>query len=220
MPRRNVVFSNGIYYHAFNRAVRGEEMFSGKRSLSRAIDLVNYYRYPQTIKFSRLKTFPLVIKKEYLQALEKKTPYVEIYAFSLMPDHYHFLLKQLSDNGVGRFISNFQNSYARYYNVREGRFGSLFQNPFKAKYVNSDEQLMHLSRYIHLNPVTSYLIEIEDLEKYSWTSYRNYVKGYKNFVNTDFILKLFGSVEKYVKFVTNRVDYQRELKKIKKLTLE
>ena len=80
---------------------------------------------------------------------------------------------------------------------------------------------MHVSRYIHLNPVTSYLIEFEDLKIYPWTSFPHYL-GTNNtdLVDINFTLKISGSREGYEKFVSNQVDYQRKLNIIKHLTFE
>ncbi len=221
MSRRNLVFADGYCYHIFNRAVRGEEIFTGSKSLHRALEILKYYRYPQKIKFSRLKQIPLRLREEYQHQVSQELPYVELYAFSLMPDHYHFLLRQLQAGGVNRFISNFQNSYARYFNTRENRFGSLFQNPFKAKLVANDEQLLHLSRYIHLNPVTAYLVKEENLKDYPWTSLSEYARMEPDIVDIKFILGMFGgSSEKYLKFVFDRADYQQKLGEVKKLLLE
>lgn len=134
-----------------------------------------------------------------------------------MPDHYHFLLRQNRKDGIRLFISNFQNSFAKYFNNKNGRDGSVFKNPFQAKWIDNDKILIHISRYIHLNPVTSYLIEIDKLSTYPWTSYPFYLKKIRgNLVNTEFLLKMFGDPNKYKKFVEDRADYQRKLHLIKK----
>ena len=146
---------------------------------------------------------------------------VEVYSFAIMPEHYHLLLKQLNDDGIKIFISNFQNGFAKYYNARNERDGSLFKSPFRAKLITSDEKFLHVSRYIHLNPVTSYILEFKDLGTYPYTSFPYYL-GYKkdNLVNTDFITRIFGNNKKYAEFVENQVDYQRKLRKIKSFILE
>ena len=138
-----------------------------------------------------------------------------------MPNHFHLLIKQTAELGIEKFISNFQNSYAKYYNTKFQRNGSLFQKPFKAKRITSDEEFLHVSRYIHLNPVTSFLIRYDDLKVYPWTSYRYYIGKEKNdIVNTGIIGNLIGAGQKYSRFVANQVDYQRKLHLIKRLTFE
>jgi putative transposase len=99
--------------------------------------------------------------------------------------------------------------------------GSLFQRPFKARHVSTDEEFLHLSRYIHLNPVTAYLMEIDDLCTSHLSSFSAFtMRPLVNFVNTQFTLGLVGGRERYQKFVANQIDYQRKLAKIKHLLME
>src|SRR3990172_3613917 len=215
--KRKVIFSEGEIYHIYNRSVGSLEILIGYKELQRALDLIYFYRFPQNIKFSHYKDLSSENRKEYLENIKKQKPFVEIYAFSLMPDHFHILLKQLAKDGLKSFISNFQNAFAKYYNKKNDRGGSVFKNPFKAKWIESDEIFVHVSRYIHLNPVTSYLIEMENLPKYPWTSYPFYTgNSQRDLINTQLLLKILGSTRKYQKFVENQVDYQRKLNLIKK----
>lgn len=221
MPRRNLVLATNEIYHLFNRSIAKENIFSFKINLRRSLEIVNYYRFPQKLRFSKFKKLPENIKRDYIIAYEKKIPFVEIYSFSFMPNHYHFLLKQLQNNGIKKFTSNVQNSFAKYYNLKNDRNGTLFESSFKAKRVETDEQLIHISRYIHLNHVTSYIIRPEDLVNYPWTSFPNYVNEDNfSFLNTKFLLSFFKFSKDYLKFVMDQVEYQRELKLIKDLIIE
>lgn len=221
MPRRSQILATKEIYHVFNRSVGNEEILSQKRNLSRVFKLIDYYRFPQKIRHSKFKSLKEEFKKDYLSNMRKQSPLVEIFAFALMPNHYHFLLKQLRDRGIYRFISNFQNSFAKYFNLKNNRHGALFQNAFKAKRIETDEEFTHLSRYIHLNPVTSYLIEFVQLSTYPWTSFSWYVDEKINqFVNTEGLTGLFESRKKYLKFVADQADYQRKLQFIKRLIIE
>lgn len=220
MPnRRKVVLAKGEIYHIFNRAIANQQVFVGRRELSRAINLVDYYRFPQTLSFSKYKTLPLEIKGQYTFKFRKSQPLIEIYSFSFMPTHYHFLIKQLSDKGTSIFASKFQNGFAKYFNKKNDRDGGLFRRPFKAKRVATDEEFTHVSRYIHLNPVTSYIIEPKELATYPWTSLPFYLhnRTKSDLISTKKLLDLFGSSEKYKRFVLNQADYQRTLDHIKKL---
>lgn len=221
MPQRAVVFANNEIYHVFNRSIAREEIFSSKTNLNKILEIVEYYRFPQKLRLSKFKSLPVSLKEEYLEGLKNIAPLVEIYTFAFMPNHFHFLLKQLQDKGISKFISNLQNSFAKVFNLKNDRNGALFQNSFKAKRIVYDEQFIHVSRYIHLNPVTAYLIEFDQLADYEWTSFPAYAKGKSiSFLNTEFLLKMFGTREKYVKFVSDQVDYQRKLAFIKGLILE
>ncbi|MBI2019106.1 transposase [Candidatus Daviesbacteria bacterium] len=223
MPQRPVVLANNEIYHVFNRTIGGQQIFAQnqKFNLSKALEIVNYYRFTQKIRLSRFKQLPAELKKQYLDALASTDPLVEIYAFAFMPNHFHFLLKQIRDNGVAAFISNFQNSFAKVFNLKNNRNGALFQNAFKAKRIVSDEQFVHISRYIHLNPVTAYIIEFDKLANFKWTSFSAYVTQEQiPLINSDFLVQMFGSKEKYVNFVADQIDYQRDLAQIKDLLIE
>lgn len=217
MPKRNLVLTTGEVYHVFNRSVGKTAIFHSKTALNKATKIVNYYRLPQSVKLSRFKTLSVEMKNAYLLSLENKKPLVEIYCYAFMPNHYHFLLKQITEKGISLFISNFQNSFAKIFNLKNDRNGALFQNPFKAKRVETDEQLIHLSRYIHLNPVTSYLIEFNDLLAYPWTSFPNYAGDLTERISIEkeLVEKLFPSHDKYREFVGDQVAYQRNLALIK-----
>ena len=139
-----------------------------------------------------------------------------------MPNHYHILAKQISEKGISEFVRFIQESYAKYFNSKTQRFGSLFQSPFKAVRIENDEQLLHVSRYIHLNPLTSYvIIESKDLMNYPWNSYRDYVSNNnRGFVNTSLISSLIKKNDSFKKFTFNHLDYQRKLELIKHLVFE
>ncbi len=223
MPQRPVVLANNEIYHVFNRSIAGESIFAQnqKVNLSKALEIINYYRFPQKMRLSKYKSLSSELKQQYLDALENTIPLVEVYVFAFMPNHYHFLLKQICDKGIATFIANFQNSFAKMFNLKSSRNGALSQNAFKAKRIISDEQFTHISRYIHLNPVTSYMVEFDKLSDFKWTSFPVYATDEQiPFINPDFLLKIFRSKEKYVKFVADQVGYQRNLAYIKDLIME
>jgi putative transposase len=221
MPSRGSVFAKNEVYHVFNRSIARENIFSLKSNLKKALEIVEFYRLPQQIRLSKFKSLTSSQKNEYVIATKDNLPLVEIYAFAFMPNHFHLLLKQLQDGGIVRFTANFQNSFAKVFNLKNSRDGALFQNSFKSVRIETDEQLLHVSRYIHLNPVTGYLIDFKELANYPWTSFPKYVNEERgSFVNVDLLLNLFASKEKLVAFVSDQVAYQRELALIKDLMLE
>jgi putative transposase len=163
MQHRSTVFATDEIYHIYNRTVGREQIFTTKSLLLHIFETIEFYQYPQIIRLSEFKKLNREARELYLFRLKEKSPIVDIYAFSFMPNHYHLLLKQTAENGIRHFISLLQNSYAKYFNTRYDRHGSLFQSPFQGKWIENDEQFMHISRYIHLNHVTSYVIPFEEL---------------------------------------------------------
>ena len=119
-------------------------------------------------------------------------------------------------------MSDFTNSYTRYFNVKHDRVGPLFQGKFKSVFIETEEQLIHLSRYLHLNPYTSGLVKEENgLINYEFSSLSDYVDGSKHgFIDTSLVLSHFERTSDYWKFVLSQRDYQRKLGIIKKLAIE
>ncbi len=223
MPYRKVPIVKGEIYHVFNRSVAQEPIFNNLKEYQRALEVIKFYIFGKPpIRFSFYNRLPNDQRIAYYADLVKSLkPAVDIICFCLMPNHVHFLLQNLSDRGTIQFMSNFQNSYAKYFNIRNERTGTLFQPMFKAVRITSEEQLIHVSRYIHLNPITSYILSgIEELKNYQWSSFKDYLSKVPTFIKKDIILNNFRSVKSYERFVEDQIDYQRELNKIKHLILE
>lgn len=222
MPYRKTVFATGEVYHVLNRGVGQIPIFTTAREYGRFLELINYYQFDNPLSFSHYLRLEAEERKSYFKQLSKNAKrLIEIYAYCFMSNHFHLLLTQLEKRGIPRALSNVQNGYARYFNFRHKRKGPLFESIFSAVRIETDEQFLHVSRYIHLNPSTSYLVETKDLPSYPWFSFPEYL-GMKTplFTNPELILRMAGGIEKYKKFVFNHAEYQRELGKIKHLILE
>ncbi|KKU29001.1 MAG: hypothetical protein UX42_C0004G0006 [Microgenomates group bacterium GW2011_GWC1_46_20] len=222
MAGRNVPLEIGGYYHIYNRGVARLPTFSSASDYRQAILSLSYYQYSQPpVKLSRYKSLSPDEKSKLLESLSRNdSKLVQIISFVLMPNHFHLLLKQVQDQGISKFVSQFTNSYTRYFNTKYSRPGSLFQGPFKAVCVESEEQLIHLSRYIHLNPYVSSVIKKSELLTYPWSSFPDYLKGNSTLANATPILSHFKSNFDYQTFVLNHSDYARELEVVKHLALD
>ena len=190
MPSRIFPFVNGQFYHIYNRGVEKRTIFEKNWDYSRLIKTIKYYQLigPKP-KLSRF-----LVGSIFKPDNDKKI--VEIICYCLMPNHFHFLVKQLKDGGVTEFISKLSNSYTKYYNVKYNRVGPLLQGEFKAVLIESDEQLVHISRYIHLNPVVSFLVK--NLSQYRWSSYKEYIANETNGISSkETIISFFKSPEGY-----------------------
>lgn len=223
MPsNRKIVFRNGEIYHVFNRTIERKHIFVNKRDSLRAKDIIRFYQHKDIpLKFSKLLQLPLEIRNKILRELYKSQRIVDIIAFCFMPNHFHFLLKQNLDKGISTFISNFTNSYTRFFNTKYDRTGPLMQGVFKAVHIENDEQLVHVSRYIHLNPVVHSLIEIDELSSYPLSSYPEYQSTSTNgVVNTEIIMGMFKSRVDYDNFVRDQENYAKKLEEIKYLLMD
>lgn len=223
MPKRKVTLVTNHFYHVFNRSVGRAPIFANKRSLGRALATLSYYRNKTTpLPFSKFLRLPYPEQMQLLKKLDAQRDYpTEIVCFCLMPNHYHLLLRQTENGGVETFIRIFQDSYAKYFNTRYERNGPLFGSRFKAVLVENKEQLIHLSRYVHLNPYTSAIVrKKKELLTYPWSSLPEYLGHAKGFCSPGTVISTFESPIHYQQFVLDRADYQRKLEEIRHFILE
>ncbi len=224
MPGRKTPLVNNEIYHIFNKGIASQPTFLNKREYARAIETVRYYQNINTpVKYAKFLILSTDERRKLLgQFMKQRKWLVDIIAFCFMPNHFHFLMKQLVDNGISKFMSNFTNSYTRYFNTKHDRNGPLFTGKFKSVRIETEEQLIHTSRYIHLNPLTSYIVKTtEDLEKYPYSSFLEYMEiNTAGLCNKDILLPFFKDKDAYKNFVFDNRDYQRELNKIKHLLQE
>lgn len=220
---RNFVFATGEIYHVFNRGVERRPIYTSKREYHRFLNLMSYYRFAAVpMRFSEFSKLPNEAQSAIWQKLLNKAMFeVDIISYCFMPNHFHFLLRQRVDNGVSRFIANTTNGYTKYFNAKHQRVGPLLQGTFKAVRVETEEQLFHLTRYIHLNPVVNYLVEPQDLTHYPWSSFPESIGAREASVtDTSFMRSAFPSTDAYQKFVLDQVGYARQLEKIKHLSID
>lgn len=206
-------------YHILNKSIAGYKIFNSNSEFNKFIETIIYYQTRNHLSFS-----DFVQRKEYQLDLTKlvasdREKHVEIISYCFMPTHFHLVLRQLRDNGISKFLNDCLNSYTRYFNIKHKRKGPLWQGKTKKVLVESDEQLLHLTRYIHLNPTTSYLVDKP--EDWTYSSYNEYIN------NSDVNIKICKyndvldiNVKEYKEFVEDTVDYQRDLKRIQKYCLE
>lgn len=225
MPVRPIPLVTGEVYHVFNRGNASVPIFQNKWDYHNFIGAFIYYQYSKTpMRYSLFRQLSPQKRNVILKRLEKENKrLVEIISYCLMPNHFHFLLKQKSDSGVKDFIRLITNSHSRYYNIKYHRKGSLFENRFKAVRIETDQQLLHVSRYIHLNPYTSFLIKkMDSLAEYPFSSFKEYIQESFSspICNKLIILGHFKKLDNYKKFVFDQADYQRNLGILKHLILE
>lgn len=212
MPVRSVPFVNGEYYHIYNRGVAKMQIFNNFYDYGRFMKTVLYYviEGPKP-KFS--------IFAPTITVLDTTKKIVDIACYCFMPNHFHFLLRQKREGAITEFASKMSNSYTKYFNVKNKRVGPLLQGDFKAVHVATNEQFIHLSRYIHLNPLVGYVTR--NLETYRWSSYPEYIGAVNNEVcSKSIILDQFPSLSVYKQFVADQQDYGEKLEMIKHQLLD
>jgi putative transposase len=202
---RKVPLVSGSYYHIYNRGVNRNPIFFSNKDYLRFYQTALHYN-KNTTKYSYKQLNDPVSLGGHQR--------VEVVAYCLMPNHFHFLVKQQEDFGITEYFRQLINSYVHYINIQYKRVGPLFQGRFKSVYIETDEQLLHLSRYIHLNPLMAGLVN--KIEAYRWSSYRSYVKRTSDhLVNNAVVADQFVNSKAYEGFLKDQIDYGRSLERLK-----
>lgn len=210
---------NGEYYHIYNRSIAKYIIFNDEQEYERMLELINVLKFVDfDYQFSHFKRLDkekqhLIVEK---MKVKNKT-LVDIIAYCLMPTHLHLILKQNFDNGITKYMGKILNSYSKYFNTKHNRIGPLWSGRFKNVRIENDDQLLHLTRYIYLNPTSANLVN--DPIYWLHSSYNEYLSktkfqicNYKNVLDID--------TKKYRQFVNNQKDYQKQISSIKHLLIE
>ena len=171
MPK--ITYIPGHYYHIYNRGVNRQPIFFTNRNWGFFIQRLREYFTEET---------------------------AIIIAYCLMPNHYHLLIQVICDDFGKTVMQPFSTSYTKAINEEQTRVGSLFQGRYKGRHVDKDGYLLHLSRYIHRNPVTAKLVPHP--ADWHYSSYRDYVGMRQGTLpQPDVVLSQFASVADYAAYV-------------------
>jgi len=224
MKRTDVIITGNVY-HVLNKSIAKYDIFPSKNDFERIIHAARFFSIKDNTlpKFSRFITQNQDKNNKIEKTLEerrtKDSAIVKIICYCIMPTHVHFVLKQEKENGISKFMGDVSNSYARYFNTKYNRKGRLWEGNFKNIAIDSNEQLLHLTRYIHLNPVTAKLTDKAD--NWNHSSYLEYIESEEvQHPLCDFKDVISIDPTEYGDFVHSRADYQKELAAIKNLKIE
>ncbi|MEK7109773.1 MAG: transposase [Patescibacteria group bacterium] len=219
MPSKNILktyIENG-FYHVYNRGVEKRNIFLDEQDYRVFLSYLKIYLSPilesinnldnndeldyqnKNIQISRLYTLNNFFKK------------INLISYVLMPNHFHLELQQIGKKDIEIFMRSLITKYTMYFNRKYRRVGHLFQGRYKAVLILGEEYLVHLSRYIHFNPIE--LIENnQQLESYAWSSYPAFINNLQiNWLKKDFILSSFTKNQtSYKKFVENNLKEQED----------
>lgn len=230
MGDRNMRNTHGAFYHVYNRGVDKREIFQDQEDYLRFIhDLYEFNDEHPALPYKWLKK-----KREEFGLQPDRTPIVNILCFCLMPNHFHLLIQPLKESGMTQFMRKLGTGYTMYFNTKYKRSGVLFQGKFKSILIKNERYFLHLTRYIHLNPLDLFQPNwrekgIKDLnkakaflQKYRWSSFMDYI-GKKNFpsvISQNLIHSLYPDKDKY-KYKQFVLDYVKtDLESIRDLILE
>lgn len=222
MAKRKIPFVLGEYYHIYNRGNSKQKIFLNKADYEHFIKCLfvcntkNNFKFRDNIVDLKIDAFDF----------ERGKPIVSIGAWVLMPNHFHIYIainphmsdmwKKDNKNAISEFMRKLLTAYAKYFNLKYKRIGSLFEGSFKSVHVKNDNQAKYLFSYIHLNPIklidSKWKIEgirdikksLEFLGKYKWSSYVDY------FSQSRLESKILN-VNDFPKYFTNIKDFNKEI---------
>lgn len=205
-------FTKDSYYHVYNRGVEKRIIFVDDEDYNTFYYYLFVYLAPLERSARRYREVPLRLAHKNLHEE------VSLVSYCLMPTHFHLLLFQKPADGVTRLMKQLTNAYTQYFNEKYKRSGPLFAGRYKAAPLTTDEELTHLSRYIHLHPV---MAKLTDTPEYRWSSYEEFTDPTpRNLTTPKRILSRFPSIYMYKKFVIDRKDYLKKMEKISHLTID
>ena len=212
MSGQKVILANDEYYHVILRAVGDTVVFDEESDFYRGIFSIYEFNNDRGVNIWNRRKERNIEKKNLLsqtpQNLRERDKFVEILAFSFMPNHLHLILKQIKENGISKFMQKVGTGYANYFNKKYSRMGHLF-NKFKAIHISNDSQLKIVFAYIHTNLIS--LIEpgwkekgienpenvkefFENNKRHSYSDYLGKI-NFKSDTEREFLLNLLGGEE-------------------------
>ena len=215
MSRRKLRCYTGGFYHLFNKSIAGFEIFRYPEEYARMREMTRFYRDSlRGYSYSEALKRGLGIDDPEVHGV----PRIRLIAYCFMPTHFHFLVSQLSDDGAEDFMRCLQAGYAIYLNKRSRRRGPLWEGRFGIRRIETDGDLLHMTRYVHLNPTSAGIVQRPG--EWPYSSYHEYTGVVASGGICDFKQLISLSPQQYHKFVSDRNDYQRSLQIIKSYLMD
>lgn len=197
MPSRNRIklYVTESYYHIYNRGVNKRIIFKEDKDYAVFLNLLKRYLSNEPIKDKSGRLYESMYGR------------IELLAFCLMPNHFHLLMYQKDAMAMTELLHKVATSYTGYFNKKYKRSGPLFQDRFKASQISLDEYLIHVSRYIHLNP--------ERYLQWEYSSLPYYLENRKaEWIKPGQVTSLFEG-DNYLSFLKDYEEHKKMLNEIK-----
>lgn len=218
MPARHRIklYLEDGYYHIYNRGVEKRSIFLDEQDYAVFLSYLRDYLLPKNKEeLSKRLSDPNTSYKERdkilkLLRLNNFADEIILLAFCLMPNHFHLLLKQKSAGSIDKFMNSLGTRYTMYFNQKYKRVGALYQGVYKAVNIDTDEQFLHLSRYIHKQALASQGLALQGYEEQP-SSYQDYLGRRKTeWVHPEEVLAFFSKTNptlSYESFVNETDDF-------------
>lgn len=193
---RNLDFAEGEFYHIYNRGVDKRTIFPEIEDINRFFEGMNLFNNTRSIGSLERKVRRHSVSTRS-EEISEKARLVKFVAYCLNSNHFHFILKQIAEKGIERFMHKLGMGHSKYINTKYKRSGALFQGSFKAIHIDSNEYLLHVSAYINLNDQL-HRGRHGVSTKTSWEEYIS--KQNLEFCEKEIVLGQFKNREGYQKF--------------------
>ncbi len=209
-------------YHALNRGVDKRTIFLDTQDYARFVH--DMFEFNTDIPANNTRRDSMVDLRYRPLSPDRGKKLVDIHGWCLMSNHYHLLLSECLDCGISLFLRKLNVGYAKYFNERYIRSGTLFQGRTKKIHIDTDAHFLHILNYIHFNPldtlpdtqdwrnkkIADSELALKHLKSYKWSSYPDYI-GIKNFpsiLTTSLFQEVFNhnyhkQVEKYLQDIAS-----------------
>lgn len=228
MPSKNSrkQYVEDAYYHIYNRGVEKRVIFKDKQDYFVFLSYLKEYLVTKNMReltdiVVNLNSSPLKKNKALkLIRLNNFADDISLISYCLMPNHFHFLLKQMSVYAMDKFMNSLGTRYTMYFNLKYERVGPLYQGVYKAVLVSTDEQLLHLTRYIHRNPLSIKSNTQENALIKQPSTYLEYIEKRKTaWINTSEVLPYFSKTNPKLSY-KSFMDAEEDQKVIENLTID
>jgi len=183
----------GEYYHIYNRGVDKRDIF---------LDKIDLYRFIESMcEFNKVDGIGSLsnLRKNKIEVQPLSEPLVAIVSYCLNPNHFHFVLKQLVENGITKFMQKLQGGYTYYFNVKNSRSGSLFQGRFKSHLINDENYFHKIIGYVNKNYMVHFILKDTNLVFASDYEYENNNFKIVSKAEGDRILEIFNGNNNFKK---------------------
>jgi len=217
---RKIKFTNGEFYHIFNRGTDKRAIFMDEEDLYRFFQSMDEFNVIEPIGSIYENSFKLGDSVPKCDD-GKGNKLVNFVCYCLNPNHYHFILEQLVEKGIEKFMHRLGSGYTTHINKKYKRSGVLFQGKYKAVHVSSNEYLLHVSVYVNLNDKVHRLGDSVPKSKSSWGEYLTDKENTKGaFCSKEIILDQFTRAGEYKKFAEESLKDIQERKDMQKFLLD
>jgi len=231
---RKIKIETNKYYHVYNRGAGKQDIFLDEKDyfrflwkihgLNNKLTSINrdyiWRKIKKEIQSQSRFEIPQIgteISTKYLDELSQSPKLVDILCYNLLPNHYHFILKQLINDGIKIFLHKLGISYAKYFNSKYNRTGVLFERRFEAYPINNEGKLCWLSAYVNCN---WQIHKLGKAENWQFSSYRDYLALRQGkLANKKLILNYFNNTREYKKYCETIIKECQDFKKVKKMLM-